>query len=391
MRRSHSRSGMMILSLCVLLIAVALLGNATKADGERRFAPRATTPEELGRAYLTFVILPAMREAIEKLPEAQRPEATAKLTAWSIQLYDAIIDYESNSAVTPEQAIGYLKSGNPSERALAAFNAAVAKASPDNKEAYQQAIAEGLLDAFHVADVERNGGRQRPRIGNPAVALGGVRDWVAKNGGRGGSARIWQLLTDGQPIRFPREPYASAREFLRAGTFSFISSPYTEEAEKLSTALPADEISPPGFPLDAYSDRRLMKQIYEHDFNEHSGTVDPVYAQEFFAQFGRQDGGCPGLALNPIAVTKVTALATAEVLRTDLNLDKPDLLEASRSRTDMAKPGVSFGTFLGTYSRQMALTFRAQSDAKAMVGQYGCDSPVVKRFLANLSDYVLMN
>ena len=89
----------------------------------------------------------------------------AKLTLWSIQVYDAILDFESNSAVTPEQAIGYLKSNNASDAAISAFNGGMANANPENKEAYQQDIGEAVLDAVHVGDVERNGGRSVPRTG----------------------------------------------------------------------------------------------------------------------------------------------------------------------------------------------------------------------------------
>ena len=65
MRCGYSRSLPKILSLCILLILAAL---PARADGERRFAPKATTPEALGRPYLTFVLIPAMREALAKLP-----------------------------------------------------------------------------------------------------------------------------------------------------------------------------------------------------------------------------------------------------------------------------------------------------------------------------------
>jgi len=384
----YPRSLPKILSLCVLLIVAALL--PARADGERRFAPKATTPEELGRSYLTFVLIPAMREALAKLPESQRPDMEAKLTLWSIQVYDAILYFESNSAVIPEQAIGYLKSNNASDAAISAFNGGMANANPENKEAYQQDIGEAVLDAVHVGDVERNGGRSVPRTGTPAVALASIRNWVGKNGGRAGSARIWELLGR-QPIPFHREPYDSAREFLKRGNLPFITSPYTAEAEKLSTSVPADEISPPDFPLESYSDRRLMKQIYEHDFNAHSGAIDPAYVQEFLLQLGRQDGGCPDLAIDPVAWMKVQGLAFVHGAQTFTGLYRPDMMEASQSRKDMNTLGVSLGTVVNNDILMVSRVFRGRADADAMIKRYGCKSPQVSRFLKNLADYVRMN
>jgi hypothetical protein len=154
--------------------------------------------------------------------------------------------------------------------------------------------------------------------------------------------------------------------------------------------LPADEISPPDFPLDGYSDRRLMKQIYEHDFNEHSGAIDPFYAYQIFTQFMREDG-CPDLALNPLAVEKVAGLAMFRTPNTVFNLDKPDLKEASQSRSDMTKMGVSPQTRLGTLGLQAARIFRGKADATRMIEQHGCNSPVVSRFLKNMSEWILID
>jgi hypothetical protein len=383
------RSLLKILSLCSLLIIAALA--PARADGERRFAPKATTPEELGRSYLTFILIPAMREALAKLPETQRPDVEGKLTLWSIQVYDAILDFESNSAVTSEQAVGYLKSNNASDAAISAFKSGMANANPENKDAYQQDIGEAVLDAVHVGDIERNGGRSVPRTGTPAVALASIRNWVGKNGGRAGSARVWELLGR-QPIPFHREPYDSAREFLERGDFPFITSPYTAEAEKLGTLVPADEISPPDFPLESYSDRRLMKQIYEHDFNAHSGAIDPAYLQEFLLQLGRQDGGCPDLAIDdPVVWMKVQGLSLLHGSKTFMGIYRADLMEASQSRQEMNALGKSLGTALNNEILMVSRVYRGRDDANAMIMRYGCKSPEVSRFLKNLTDYIRMN
>jgi hypothetical protein len=377
----------LVLSACVLVIAAALLSNLARADGARRFAPQAKTPDDFARSYMTFILIPAMREAIDQLPEEQRPEATTQLSAWATQVYDAILDCEAHSSVSPAEAIGYLKANKASDEALAAFDKAMARADPSNKAAYEQEIAEAVLDAIYVDDLKRG---VRTRTGTPEVALDSILNWRARQAGPGGLVKIEQLLGVGQPIKFPRQDYDTARYFLRKGTFSFVPSQYTAEAEKLSAALPADEISPPDFPLDGYSDRRLMKQIYEHDFNEHSGAIDPFYAYQIFTQFMREDG-CPDLALNPLAVDKVADLAMFRTPKTVFNLDKPDLKEASQSRSDMTKMGVSPQTRLGTLGLQAARIFRGKADATRMIEQHGCNSPVVSRFLKNMSEWILIN
>jgi len=134
-----------------------------------------------------------------------------------------------------------------------------------------------------------------------------------------------------------------------------------------------------------------MKQIYEHDFNAHSGAIDPAYVQEFLLQLGRQDGGCPDLAIDPVAWMKVQGLAFVHGAQTFTGLYRPDMMEASQSRKDMNTLGVSLETVVNNDILMVSRVFRGRADADAMIKRYGCKSPQVSRFLKNLADYVRMN
>ena len=197
---------------------------------------------------------------MRELPETQRPDVEGKAhpLVYS-RVYDAILDFKSNSAVTSEQAVGYLKSNNASDAAISAFKSGMANANPENKDAYQQDIGEAVLDAVHVGDIERNGGRSVPRTGTPAVALASIRNWVGKNGGRAGSARVWELLGR-QPIPFHREPTISGSRVSQERRFPFsITSPYTAGGGEARYIGPRRRNLTPRLSLGVVSDRRLMK------------------------------------------------------------------------------------------------------------------------------------
>jgi hypothetical protein len=63
----------------------------------------------------------------------------------------------------------------------------MARADPSNKAAYQQEIAEAVLDAIYVDDLKKG---VQTRTGTPEVALDSILNWRARQAGPGGLGKI---------------------------------------------------------------------------------------------------------------------------------------------------------------------------------------------------------
>ena len=120
----------------------------------------ANTPEERAARYADYVLKPQIQRTVSQLPEDQREEARAKLTAWGTRMRNAIVGYETMEA-TPQLIGDYLHDAHYPDDIAESAIASFANMHPATPAAANAAALSVLSQARQQWDLRLNP-RSRP-------------------------------------------------------------------------------------------------------------------------------------------------------------------------------------------------------------------------------------
>jgi hypothetical protein len=189
--------------------------------------PAATTADQLADNYIKYILNPALDKAISEIPEGERASVLSKVDVWRDQMHHAILDLE-NVEVTPEKVAEELRFYKIDEDFIKFFIDSVDRARQSGEKDLPGIILRTQQEVF--ARQEQRNTQLRPRSGRALSGLDWTnRTWVyTHEAGKLNAAQLAAMdfpnasLMDylygpGQPIKFPRDTYHLARDYLQQG------------------------------------------------------------------------------------------------------------------------------------------------------------------------------
>jgi hypothetical protein len=200
--------------------------------------PAATTPEQLADYYVRYILNTAIKTAMNEIPEGERAATLMKIDAWRTQLHRAILDFE-NVEVTPEKITEELRMQNFDEALIRSFIDTVDRA----RQSDEKDLSGVILPTQQELEVRQN------EIKDPALRARYARDPAlrdrskrllsgidytnryfiySRESGKLTPAQLSEmefpnasiidyLYGPGQPIKFRRDTYHLARDYLKEG------------------------------------------------------------------------------------------------------------------------------------------------------------------------------